>query len=324
MQQATGRQAQEGEHQAAARLPKSLVRLAALLPVEDLSARVLATVDRSDWMDGPDDPFGRIAAALFRSRRSHVVLTGPPGVGKTAVLEELARRAVSGRLPSLVGWLWLRIDCRNVGPEDSRACLEEIFAGVLQLPQPLVLCLDGLAALLKRANGGSNRPFLCTLLTRGEIRVVGTMTPWEQADVVGGDAEMLRLFTRIDVAEPDEGRALRIAEREATRLAAARSLVLESTVVRRAVSWASLFLLNESHPSKGLRLLEEAIERRDFQRQFEGSTSPIVTVDDVAQVLAERTGMPAAMIAGSSPEADFEPLLTAAVVGCRIRSHGVL
>ena len=92
------------------------------------------------------EPYASLARCLYRRTQGHVLLTGDDGVGKTTIVRELARLAAEGRIPFLAGCRFLWLDCANIGPEDSRACLETILSVAAELPEA-VLCLDGLAAL---------------------------------------------------------------------------------------------------------------------------------------------------------------------------------
>jgi YD repeat-containing protein len=82
---------------------------------------------------------------------------------------------------------------------------------------PLVLCLDGLGALLKRPGGGTNKPLLRALISRAGVRLIGILSRWEYNDLIGGDADMADLFTRIEIEEPSEQTALAIARHHAAR-----------------------------------------------------------------------------------------------------------
>jgi hypothetical protein len=62
-----------------------------------------------------------------------------------------------------------------------------------------VLCLDGLGALLKRPGGGTNKPLLRALISRSGVRLIGILSRWEYNDLIGGDADMADLFTRIEI-----------------------------------------------------------------------------------------------------------------------------
>jgi hypothetical protein len=149
----------------------SFERLRALLPVEELSAS--AAVDGEPALH---QAFGwgsleELARGLHRQRKGQVLLTGDRGVGRTTLVRRLAAAAAQGRFPGLAHRRFVRLDVANVGPEDSRACLETIFASLADLASladrgDLVLCLDGLAALIPRPNGGSNKPLLRTLFQR--------------------------------------------------------------------------------------------------------------------------------------------------------------
>ncbi len=107
-----------------------------------------------------------------------MLLTGRRGVGKTTLIWRLAQIASTGAYSFLRGSEFVWMDCSNVGPEDSRACLETLFGIAAKSPVPVVLCIDGLASLLKRPNGGSNKPLLKALLSQPQVRFIGVVTEW--------------------------------------------------------------------------------------------------------------------------------------------------
>lgn len=255
-----------------------------------------------------------VVSVLFRTHRCHPLLVGLPGIGRTHAVQDLARQASSFEIPFLSEHKFRWIDCRHVSPEDSRACLESIFASVVSEPK-LVLCLDGIASLLRRSGGGSNRPLVCGLLDRPGLRVIGVMTPWEYADLVAGDAEMLRYFARVDLHEPDEATAEVVAAEHAAEFAKTQDVAIAPELVRRTVRLTSHFLLNEYHPAKDINVLREACERLAFERLMHHSDRQTLELSDIASVLHERTGIPAETLLGCSDETDFAAALSAAVVG---------
>jgi len=143
----------------------------------------------------------------FRRQRHHALLVGDKGVGRTTVLHELARRSAAGETSFLANWTFLWFDCKHVGPDDSRGCLETILQ-VAEGKTNAVLCLDGLASLLKRSGGGSNVPLLQAAAVRPDLRILGTLTRWEYQEWIGNQAEMLDLYCRVDIEEPDDALAL--------------------------------------------------------------------------------------------------------------------
>lgn len=321
--------------------------LAALLPLEDLTQlaqerHILPAVALPpDGEELHSESYDVAARTLYRTHRGNVLLTGRKGVGKTTFVRELARRAATGEIPFLSGQRFVWLDCRNVGPEDSRACLESIFTAVTTTPD-VILCLDGLAALLKRTHAGTNKPLLRAMLgfttkgtkvtkqgrgqvgepgaVRGGLRLIGVMSDWDYADLIGGDADMLDLFTRIEIEEPNEETGLAIARQHAGELSREFGLEIDDHVVARAVTLASTFILNECHPAKSINLLRQVCEDADFERtQAEGGNGAreprAVRVEDVVRAVAEKTGIPAETIAGEQRECDFEAALRDAVVG---------
>lgn len=298
-----------------------LSQLAKLLPVLDLTAvrlDELQPLRRDPLQDctlvresGSSDLLTR---AMHRGQRRHVLLTGRKGVGKTARIHELAQLIAVGDVPFLANHRILWIDGQNVGPEDSRACLESIFTAVAPIPR-LILCLDGLGALLKRTNGGTNKPLLRAMISRSDVRLIGILSSWEYNDLIGGDAEMHDLFTRIEIEEPSEEIALTIARQHALGLQTEFSIRIEGHVVERTVALASTFILNECHPAKSIRILRQVCEDAAYDRTQLGSERDDITVDDVVRAIAEKTGIPPHTIAGESDDVDFDRALEDAVVG---------
>lgn len=287
-------------------------RLAAVLPVQDWTGRASSalpspseTISSLEW---------ELAAILFRSERGHPLLVGPPGIGKTYAVQEFARRVGAGAFPNLADRRFLHIDGRHIGPSDSRACLELIFAAI-SAESSLIVCLDGLAGLLRRSNGESNRPLLCSLLDRASIRVIGIVNPWDYADLIASDAELLRYFARVEMTEPSEVETVTMVDARAREFAATDRLSIKPETIPWLVQATSSFLLSEHHPAKDLQVLREACERKVFDRDVRLVAKDSLEAADLAAVISDRTGIPAETILGRGGEADFEELLTTAVVG---------
>lgn len=340
--------------------------LAAHLPLADLTdaLRQVGADEESHWRDASEDlwgprsqtsatgrwqpgaePFEALARAFYSRRTRHVLLTGSKGVGKTTVVRELANRTQVGELPFLSDARFLWIDCRNVGPEDSRACLESILTAAQNEPN-VVLCLDGIASLVKRPQGGDNKPLLRAMAAKPNIRILGVLTKWDYSDLFGSDADMLEVFTRIEVEEPDEARALDIARHRAAQFAEEYELQIDDAVVERTVSLCSNYLLSEQHPAKAINILQQACDEADYER---GPAGPVcacgsgedpgcagdsmadqlgrertsITVEDVIRVLSHKTGIPHETLAGEAGEIDLQAALTEAVVGQDEAVHAV-
>lgn len=286
------------------------------LPIEDLTA---LGPKIPPMIESERTQLELIERALRRSR-GHILLTGSKGVGKTTLVREFARRASLGLLPRCQ---ILRIDCQNIGPEDSRACLESIFTAISQLTDktknPLVLCLDGIGSILRRSGGGTNKPLLRSMIGRSNIRLIGILSSWEYHDLIGGDADMLESFIRIEIEEPKDSAAIQIAEQHLVRLTREFELDADVGIARRTVALTSTFLLNACQPAKTIKILERVFEDVDFARTrvppFRELPRDRVTIDDVTKTISEVTGIPANTIAGISDEVNFNEAIRDAVVG---------
>jgi ATP-dependent Clp protease ATP-binding subunit ClpC len=252
---------------------------------------------------------------LHRSQSPHLLLVGRRGVGKTSIVQQIGGRVTQRPDRPLDGSRLLWLDCRNVGPEDSRACLESIFAAIAQLGTECLLCLDGIAALLKRPQGGTNKPLLRTLLSRPGLRVVGVMEHTEFNEQIGSDASMLDCFSRIDIPEPDDLETLEIVRHHARQLVERTGLSIGDHVCQRLVALSSVFLQAEAQPKKSVRLLHQVFDDSVYERDTLGRERTQVDLSDIEAALSERTGIPAAVIAGQREEIDIEAILSDAVVG---------
>ena len=265
---------------------------------------------------------------LSRRSASAVAVTGLEGVGRTQFIEELADLASRGVAP-FGQHRFLLFDVSNVPTEDSRYCLGAVLAQA-EDQAGLILCLAGLAGLLRRTDGGSNKSLLRAYLSDPGRKLIGILTNQEYNESIGSDADLVRLFTRIEVAEPTEEEATDLLLAEALTLQDEYGLTIRPEIVRRAVSLSSQFVLNEQLPGKARRLLRTACDDVSFSLEVMPSRSPVggddrcserparlaeITEPDVVRVIAERTGIPEETIAGAGNEIDFESALTVEVVG---------
>lgn len=302
--------------------------LAQRLPIRDLTTEAKegtlpdyfcdshshASSHRSSGIDGASSVVSVAAQILFRQDRRHLLITGMKGVGKTSAVVEIARQAATGRFHYLRDHRFIWLDATHVGPEDSRACLETILLAAQDL-RPAVLCLDGIHALLRRPVGGSNKPLLRSGLQHPQIKVIGVLPRWEYSELISADAEMLSIFDRIEIDEPDEELALKIVESATKRLTAKYDMTIDPSAVRRAVFLSSNFMLSERLPSKAIKVLQQACDDVTFARRELSESRNGIDVEDVITVVSRRTGIPEQTLAGNVTAVDWESALAQSVVG---------
>lgn len=326
-----------------------------ILPAVDVElphVATAATFDAGETSNSLQTPgasalplFLRLARCLTRRGAFHVVLVGDRGVGKTTVLRELARRAFAGELPRLNETRFVRLEAGLIPPHDAPAVLaavlsqaaacspaarsrsEDVDPPVRPGSGPrLVICLDGLAPLLKGCDGRTRVAEFLTGLRRARVPVIAVLSRAEHNELLAGHAEVRELATRIDIEEPSDETTAAILAQHALKMAATEDVTIPAALLPRTASLASSYLLNERQPAKSVRVLRTACENFAFERRTtvagappSDATAPLAphTLTEAAllEVLSDLTGIPHETIAGTPRDADFDAALAAEVLG---------
>jgi len=302
----------EERRETAFRLPPGILRS------EDLTQK--AKTESSDQLYRRDEEKGyrrlldTITRAMYRRGNNHVLVTGQRGVGKTTLIFDLARRAAEGEIPFLRRKRFLWVDCHNAPPAESREKLEAIIAHVTGRTD-IILCLDGLGALLRSEQGGNNKLLLRAALTESTVQVIGILSKWDFDDLLAADAEIMELFTRVEVEEPKEEPAQAILQNVSRRFVEDFGVTIEERAIQRAVVLSVSYVMNERLPTKAIKILRRVCEDAEYERTQQGRQRPTITPDDVVRVVSEISGVPEKTLAGRSEQTDYYHDLGQFVVG---------
>lgn len=249
-----------------------------------------------DPVIGREAEIERLSRVLHRRRKPNPLLVGPPGVGKTAIVEGLALRIAMGDVSSrLKGVRILSVDFSTMisgtrfrGEFEGRlrALIDEVAA---DLSRP-VLFIDEAQVIVGtgRAEGGMDASsILLPALARGDLRVIGATTPAEYTAYFAADTAIARRFEPVFVLEPDPATALRII----TGLRGIYEHHHHVTITDDALSAAVEFSVERSPhrhlPDKAIDLLDEACAMvSNAQSDVERGT---VAAADVRAVAMERS-----------------------------------
>jgi ATP-dependent Clp protease ATP-binding subunit ClpB len=223
-----------------------------------------------DPVIGRDEEIRRVIQVLSRRTKNNPVLIGDPGVGKTAIVEGLAQRIVSGDIPESlrdrrvialdIGALLAGSKYRGEFEERLKAVLKEIQAAEGQI----VLFMDELhtivgAGAAEGAVDASN--LLKPMLARGELRAVGATTLDEYRKHVEKDAALERRFQPIFVGEPSVEDTIAILRGLKERYEVHHGVRITDSAIIAAATLSTRYIADRFLPDKAIDLIDEAASR---------------------------------------------------------------
>ncbi len=279
----------------------------------------MASLGCIDEVIGRDDEIERLLDVLARRRSNNPILVGPPGVGKTAIVEGLARRLAGGGegVHGLEGTILVELSAGGlVSGTGVRGALSErmrrLQFEVKRAKGKIVLFIDEVHTLFI---GGESPDDLAhelkASLARGELPCIGATTDVEYRKYVERDAALARRFSPIHVAEPSAEDAIEILMGIAPRYEVHHGIAYEPTAVESAVELSVRYMSEQTLPDKAIGLLDLAGART---RRRGGA---IVDREAVALVVAEKVQVPVErlLVTDSQKLLDLERHLAEHVVG---------
>ena len=235
---------------------------------QDLTAR--AREGKIDPVIGRDDEIRRVIQVLSRRTKNNPVLIGEPGVGKTAIVEGLARRIAAGDVPeglrnkrliSLdLGAMLAGAKYRGEFEERLKAVLKEI----LDSNGEVVTFVDEVHTLV--GAGGAEGAMdagnmIKPLLARGELRMIGATTLDEYRTHVEKDPALERRFQQVYVGEPTVEDTIAILRGLAERYEVHHGVRIQDGALVSAAVLSNRYLTNRFLPDKAIDLVDEAASR---------------------------------------------------------------
>jgi ATP-dependent Clp protease ATP-binding subunit ClpB len=230
----------------------------------------LARRGKIDPVIGRDNEIRRIMQVLSRRRKNNPVLIGDPGVGKTAIVEGLARRIISGDVPESlknkkliamdIGAMVAGAKFRGEFEDRLKAFLKEVTDSQGQI----ILFIDELHTIVGAgaAEGSVDASnMLKPMLARGELRTIGATTLDEYRKYIEKDAALERRFQPVMVNEPSVEDTIAILRGLKERYEVHHGVRITDAAIVAAAVLSNRYISDRFLPDKAIDLVDEAASR---------------------------------------------------------------
>lgn len=254
-----------------------------------------SAVDSADPLIGREREIYETIGILCRKNKCNPCLIGAPGVGKSAIVEGLAKKISLGEVHQrLRGCRIYRIDpSAMISGAKYRGDFEERLRGVIKeasSDRSVILFIDEIHTLVgagaaEGAIDASN--MLKPALARGDIRLIGATT-LDEYRLIEKDSALERRFCTVTVNEPSTHECERMLSGLVGRYEKYHGVKIGEGVVKAAVELSSRHICGKFLPDKTIDLLDDAAARKSLSGTIE--TPPTLEVADIEAVLSERLG----------------------------------
>lgn len=242
---------------------------------EDLTKK--ATEGKLDPIIGRKEEIERVIQILSRRTKNNPCLIGEPGVGKTAVVEGLAQKIVTGDVPEILkNKRVVSMDIASmVAGAKYRGDFEERIKKALSEVKKagdIILFIDEIHTIVGAgaAEGAIDAAnILKPLLARGEIQLVGATTLNEYRKYIEKDAALERRFSPVNVNEPSERDTIKILKGIQDKYEAHHGVKITEEAIESAVAMSVRYINDRFLPDKAIDLIDEAASRAKLKTYTE-------------------------------------------------------
>lgn len=220
-------------------------------------------LDSDSLLIGRDREIETIISSLLKKDKCNPLLIGNAGVGKTAIVTELARRIKKREVPDkLIGYKIISIEMGSlVAGTKYRGEFEEKLHNLINslINNKIILFIDEIHTLVNAggADGAINAAdILKPYLARGDIKIIGATTTVEYNNTILKDKALNRRFDLITIEETDYEATKDILEKVKTKYEVFHDLEIADENIKDIMEYASRYIHNKYNPDKSLEVLD--------------------------------------------------------------------
>jgi len=254
----------------------------------------MAAKDQLDPLIGREKELERLIQILCRRTKNNPVLIGEPGVGKTAIVEGLARKIVTSDVPKfLFDKRILALDISSVvAGTKYRGQFEERLKSIMKElvdNDDVLIFVDELHTLVGAGSAEGSLDaagILKPALSRGELQCIGATTPKEYRKHIEKDRALARRFQGVKISPPTEDETLHIILGLRDRYESYHGVVYEEDALAAAVYQSNRYITDRFLPDKAIDVMDEAGARV----KLEAAAAPRQEqeIEELLQVIAEQ------------------------------------
>ncbi len=222
-----------------------------------------------DPVIGRDKEIESVVQVLMRRLKNNPVLIGEPGVGKSAIVEGLARLIAMDKLPELRGKKIFSVDLAGMlAGAKYRGDFEERLKDLVEKVQAegnVILFIDEIHTIVSAGASSDSAMnaanILKPLLSRDDLPVIGATTIEEYRKYIEKDAALERRFSTVQVDEPSEEDCIKMLKGLRAKYEKHHSLVITDEAIEAAVKLSKRYITDRFLPDKAIDLIDEAAAR---------------------------------------------------------------